>query len=278
MPWFPEFVSAAESARTQAREQGRADPVAEYLRALDTGDSGGLEFVWPGHVVVYDPRAGEVHGHAELKTFVRRNTAWLASRHARVETTASTAVGRRAVVELVAHLDEDGPAVEWPVVVVADCPDDRSVVFRTYCSQWPVDGRRHVRPPVLAPGRPALPGVVDRFQTALAAADVDGALSAFAPDGYVRESFGPNPPHRGPEELRAYLTTCFGAGGGIELQACAVTDDGVRCVVEYTCVRWGDRPFTPQAGVAVYERGADDLLTAVRLYDDIEPPVALVPA
>ena len=54
-----------------------------------------------------------------------------------------------------------------------------------------------------------------------------------------------------------------------------MTDDGARCAVEYNCVRWGDRELPPQAGVAVYERGADDRLTAVRLYDDVEPPVDL---
>ena len=54
------------------------------------------------------------------------------------------------------------------MAVVAESPDDRSVVFRTYCSQWPVDGRRHIRPPILKPGH-AHPGdVVGRYQAALA--------------------------------------------------------------------------------------------------------------
>ena len=62
--------------------------------------------------------------------------------------------------------------------------------------------------------------------------------------------------------------------GGVGLQPCAETDDGQRCAVEYTCVRWGGRDLPPQAGLGVYERGADGLLAAVRLYDDIEPLVA----
>jgi hypothetical protein len=52
-----------------------------------------------------------------------------------------------------------------------------------------------------------------------------------------------------------------------------VTDDGVRCAVEYNCVRWGDRDLPPQAGLAVYERRPDGLLAAVRVYDDIVLPV-----
>ena len=113
--------------------------------------------MWPGEVVVHDPRAGEVRGHQQLRRFVRQNQAWLAERHARIETVAATRAGGRAVVELLAHLaDDDGEEVAWPVAVVAESPDDRSVVFRTYCSQRPVDGRRHLRPPILRP-RPAQP-------------------------------------------------------------------------------------------------------------------------
>jgi hypothetical protein len=53
-----------------------------------------------------------------------------------------------------------------------------------------------------------------------------------------------------------------------------VTDDGVRCAVEYNCVRWGDRALPPQAGLGVWERGPDGRLAAVRVYDDVEPPAA----
>jgi ketosteroid isomerase-like protein len=273
MPWFPDFVGAVELARIQTRAAGQADPVGQYFTALNDGDTQALETVWPGEVVVYDPRAGEVRGHRQLRRFVTRNESWLAERHARIETVAATRVGGRAVVELLAHLVHDGRDVVWPVAVVAESPDDRSVVFRTYCSQWPVDGQRHVRPPILGPGS-AHPGdVVGRYQAALDAGDTDAIVRAFAPDGYLREPIGPPYTHRGTDELRSYFTMCFSDGGGIGLQNCAVTDDGVRCAVEYNCVRWGSRDLPPQAGIAVYERGPDGLLAAARVYDDIEAPV-----
>jgi SnoaL-like domain len=176
------------------------------------------------------------------------------------------------VVELLAHLAGDGPELAWPVAVVAESPDDRSVVFRTYCSQWPVDGRRHVRPAILTPGS-ARPGdVVGRFQAALDAGDTEAIVDTFAADGYFRESIGPHYAHRGPRELRSFFTACFSAGGGIGLQPCAVTDDGVRCAVEFNCVRWGRHDLPPQAGIGVYERGPDGLLAAARVYDDVEAP------
>jgi ketosteroid isomerase-like protein len=275
MPWFPEFVSAVELARSQKRAAGLADPVGQYFAALNKGDPDALETVWPGEVVIYDPRAGEVRGHRQVRKFVRHNLSWLAGLHATSQTVASTVADGRAVVELLAHVSHGGRELVWPVAVVAESPDDWSVVFRTYCSQWPVDERRHVRPALLEPG-PARPGdVIGRYQDALAAGDVEAVLRTFAPDGYFRGPFGPRYARRGTAELHSFFTGCFGAGGGIGLEQCTVTDDGARCALEYNCVRWGRHDLPPQAGIGVYERGPDGLLAAVRVYDDIEPPTGV---
>jgi len=273
MPWFPEFTSAVELARRRTRAAGQADPVAQYFTALNHGDTHVLETAWPGEVVIYDPRAGEVRDHKQLRRFVSQNKTWLAERHARIETVASTVADGRAVVELLAHLAGDGPELAWPIAVVAESPDDSSVVFRTYCSQWPVDGRRHLRPPVLKPGQVHPGDVVGRYQAALDAGDAEAIVNTFEPDGYFRESIGPHYVHRGTPELRSYFAMCFSAGGGVGHQNCAVTDDGVRCALEYNCVRWGSHDLPPQAGIGVYERGPDGLLAAARVYDDVVAPV-----
>jgi hypothetical protein len=277
MPWFPDFASAVELARSQVRAAGKADPVAQFFSALNSGDEHGLRDAWPGEVVVYDPHAGEVRGHRQLRRFVRGNQVWLAERHARIETVDATVVGDRAVVELLAHLsDASQQEVAWPLAVVAESPDDRSVVFRTYCSQWPVDGRRHLRPPILRPAAAEPGDVVGRHLAALAAGDTDEIVSTFEPDGYLSEPIGSGRVHRGAAGLRSFFAQRFSAGGGIGLEPCAVTDDGVRCALEYNCVRWGSQELPPQAGIGVYERGPDGLLTAVRLYDDVELPAPVL--
>jgi limonene-1,2-epoxide hydrolase len=273
MPWFPDFANAMELARQQTRAAGQADPVRQYVTALNDGDVRALETVWPGEVVIYDPRAGEVRGHRQLRHFVSQSQSLLAERHARVDTVTTTVAGGRAVVELLARLDGDGQEQLWPVAVVAESRDDRSVVFRTYCSQWQVDGRReHARPAILSSAAD-LPGdVVGRFSAALGAGDADAVVGTFAPDGYYREAAGPQAVHRGVAELRSFFAALFSAGGGISLRPCVITDDGVRCAIEYNCVRWGGRELPPQAGLCVCERGPDGLLAAVREYDDLEPP------
>ena len=78
MPWFPDFASAVELARRQTRAAGKADPVAQYLTALNEGDTHGLQTVWPGEVVIHDPRAGEIRGHRQLRRFISDNKSMLA--------------------------------------------------------------------------------------------------------------------------------------------------------------------------------------------------------
>jgi ketosteroid isomerase-like protein len=276
MPWLPDYVSAVELVRRQTRAAGQADPVAQYVTALNAGDSRALERVWPGEVVVHDPRAGEVRGHRKLRQFVRQSQALLAERRARTETVASTVMRDRAVVELLAHLTYENRELAWPVAIVAECPDDRTVVFSSYFSRWIFDGQHHLRPPILEPAS-AHPGdVVGRYQAALDAGDTEAVVSTFTPDGYYREPTGPPFAHRGASELRSFFDTCFSEGGGIGLEPCRVTDDGVQCALEYNCIRWGHHDLPPQAGLAVFERSPDGLLVAARVYDDVESPVRRV--
>jgi limonene-1,2-epoxide hydrolase len=272
MPWFPDFTSAMVLAREETRVAGQADPVRQYVTALNDGDTHALEDVWPGEVIVYDPREGEVRGHRRLRQFISRSQAMLARRHAVVDMVAATVAGGRAVMELLAHLDGDGGGerVTWPVAVVAESRDDRSVVFRSYFSRWPLDRQHHVRPRVLHPGQDVAGDVVGRYLAALQAGDAEAVVSTFEPDGYYREpDDGPQATHRGTAELRSFFATQLPAAG-VGLEQCAVTDDGVRCALEYNILRWGDRVLAPQAGLGVYERGPDGLLAAARVYDDAE--------
>jgi hypothetical protein len=192
-----------------------------------------------------------------------------------VENVALTCTLTRTVEEVVLNLPaDDSGRVELPVAIVTDRNPDRTVkVIRVYHSTWPLTGEHRVRPPLL-PADPNLhaegtPGV---YQRALAEGDLAGIVTTFEPEGYAREPSGAAYLHRGTEALYELYGHLFANSGGILLEHCTLTDDGVRCAIEYNCVRWGDTEIPPHAGVAVYERSGSGLLAAARIYDDVEPP------
>lgn len=73
--------------------------------------------------------------------------------------------------------------------------------------------------------------------------------------------------------MAALYELFFSGGGGISLEHCALTDDGRSCALEYNVVRWGRTEMAPQAGLAVYVRGATGKLASARIYDDADPPL-----
>ena len=161
------------------------------------------------------------------------------------------------------------------MAIVSDRNPDRTLkVIRVYHGLWPLTGEHRVRPPLL-PEDPGLhaEGAPGEYQRALAEGDPEAVVATFETLGYAREPSGGAYLHRGTEALRRLYAHLFANGGGIPLEHCTLTDDGVRCAIEYNCVRWGLTDVPPQAGVAVYERGSGRLLLlAARIYDDVEPP------
>jgi len=225
--------------------------------------------------VLDDPRVGYVEGTRELRAFATGTAEWLRERDAVIENVALTRTPSRTVEEVVLNLlADDGRRVELPVAVVSDRNPDRTLkVIRVYHSTWPLTGEHRVRPPLL-PADPNLnvEGTPGDYQRALAEGDLEGILATFEPEGYAREPSGAAYLHRGTEALRDLYAHMFANGGGIGLEHCTLTDDGVRCAIEYNGVRWGNTEIPPQAGVAIYERGGSGLLAAARIYDDVEPP------
>ena len=115
--------------------------------------------------------------------------------------------------------------------------------------------------------------MVGEYRSALAAGDADRITATFEPDGCFREPPGPQFRRCGMEVLRELFSPFFGAGGGIILEHCPVTDDGVRTALEFNAIRWGTHDLPRQAGVAIYERGTSGRLHDARIYDDVAGPV-----
>jgi hypothetical protein len=278
MPWMPEVFTApiAEARRAQAEEATSTNDAVPYYEGIMADEPDALVRSFAaGQPVLDDPRVRHIEGAMALRDFAIGTAEWLRERDAVVENVALTRTPARTVEEVVLNLlADDGGRVELPVAIVTDRNPDRTVkVIRVYHSTWPLTGEHRVRP-LLLPADPNLhpEGTPGDYQRALAEGDLEGIVATFEPDGYAREPSGAAYLHRGAEALRELYAHLFANGGGIGLEHCTLTDDGVRCAIEYNCVRWGDTEIPLQAGVAVYERGSSGLLAAARIYDDVEPP------
>jgi hypothetical protein len=276
MPWMPEAFTGPLAQAPRPVEDAPANDAIAYYEGIMAGEPEALVRSFAARQpVLDDPRVGYVEGARQLRAFVNGTAEWLRERDAVVENVALTRTPTRTVEEVVLHLlSDDGGRVELPVAIVADRNPERTLkAIRVYHSMWPLTGEHAVRPPLL-PEDPRLhaegaPGI---YQRALAEGDLAGIVGIFEPEGYAREPSGGAYLHRGAEVLRELYAHLFANGGGIGLEHCTLTDDGVRCAIEYNCVQWGVTEIPPQAGVAVYERGNGGLLAAARIYDDVQPP------
>lgn len=272
MIWLPEFGRIVfEASRSHAAD----DWLPKAREALLAGIPGRLLEAYPGGVVVDEPRAGRVEGRSALEAYGRSSEAWLRERRAGTTAVATTIGPGRAVGEFGVELTDAGRTFVLPVAVVVEPdPARRAVSIRVYHSQWPLLGHHVLRSPLLA-GDPSAreSDVVGEYQAALGAGDAARCVATFEPDGCFREPAGPQFRVCGTAALTEFYTRFFSAGGGIVLEHCTATEDGVRTVLEFNAVKWGGVDLPPQAGVAVYERGRSGRIREARVYDDVQGPV-----
>jgi hypothetical protein len=241
-----------------------------YLETLLTGDRYRLLGNFAVEPAIDDPLGGRVRDLETFNRFFSERQAWLLERRASVELLRTTRKDQRTVSENLLHLQLPGGEIELPVAVVGELTaQDRLTAIRVYHSLWPLIGAHRVRPPLL-PLDPALKitDVIAEYQQALHDGDIPGIVAAFEDDGYFREPAGGEYFYRGRPKLLEIMTLLLGSGG-IHLQHCTATDDGVACAIEFNAVRFGPHDLQPQAGVAVYERGPSGRLHAARVYDDV---------
>ena len=241
-----------------------------YLTYLLESNVPAVVGLFAAEPAIEDPIAGTISGTEAVADFARGREQWLAARAATVEHLRTTHVPARTVVEYVLHLDLHGERTPLPYAIVGEHgPDDSLQQIRAYHSMRPLLGRHEVREAIL-PAREDLElrDVIATYQQALAEGDVETIVGTFEPDGYFREPAGGAHFHSGTEALTEFMAQIL-RPGGITLEHCTVSDDGVACAIEFNAVVFGDEPLIPQAGVAVYERGSSGLLHAARIYDDV---------
>ncbi len=252
----------------------RSALMTSFWPELIVSNTGRLAGAFTGEARVSHPPAADGKGREAIAQYLEGTHHWLGRQAARWEPVRATVQAARVVQEGVLTLQRQGEEIRLPVAAVADLDGDRIAWLRIYHSMWPLTGEHALRPPLL-PARPGLllSGAVALYQDALARGDLEGILQAFDPQGCAREPSGGSYTYCGLPALRRFYSALFSSGGGIALEHCTVTDDGTCCAIEYNAVGWGRTRLSPQAGVAVYERGRDGRLIAARIYDDVDPPI-----
>jgi hypothetical protein len=249
-----------------------------FLPALAAGDGSAVVELFTNRPVIDDPRHGRIEGTTASREYVAQQSRWIAGLAMELNPLKTTVGSGRSLVEYLARLTLDGQRTELPIAVVGDHDDEGLSFVRVYHSNWPLEGRHRIRPPIM-PDDPelVLPDVVGEYMTALGSADLAGSMAVFEDDGYFREPSGGPHVYRGRDGIRAAYGA-FYAIGPIHLLHCTAIDDGVACGVEFIAIGWGPRRFAPQAGIGVYERGASGRLHAARIYDDVDVDLGLQPA
>jgi SnoaL-like domain len=276
MPWLPELFSAPVLERFEEKQQREVVDIP-YFDGLVAGELGALIDSFAGEPELQHPVRGRIKGVRAFEAFVAETNEWFARHNVAVSEVERVVMERHGFEEVVLELDTEAGRIGLPHAMVADHDArGRLTELRIYFSSWPLNGRHANRAPLLQPGPDVRASdVVGEYQRALAAGDVDAIVAAFEADGYAREPAGGGHIHRGHDGLRAFYEQLFSGGGGLPLEHCAVIDDGRACALEYNVVRWGETELMPQAGVAVYVRGAGGRLAAARIYDDVDPPLGL---
>jgi hypothetical protein len=268
MPWTPELFTAPELARIWDEDERRRHlGLVPFFRGFTTGETDALIGSFVGEPEVHHPVVGRVRGVRAFERFAADTARRLREHAVRIEQLGWVLTPERGVEEVVLHGDTADGRLELPVIVATDHGSHgRIVELRVYFGVRALTGAHARRPPLLQPvDGLETPGVIEEYRRALAAGDVEAAVAAFEPGGYVQE---PGGAHRGPDELRDLHARLFANVGAVATEPCTVTDDGSACVVEYNVFARHPAALAPEAGIAVYARGDGDRLAAVRMYDD----------
>ncbi len=222
---------------------------------------------------VDDPLHGRATGLPAIEAYLKEAATWLSARSATFTRIGFTTGTDRDVTEGTLALTLKTKTLDLPIAVVAERRRSREVELRVYCATQSVLGERRKRARLVGTDPELiLPPAVGAFLDALAAADPKGAAAAFEHDGSLRDARGLDHAMAG-GALVAFveeLVKKSAPGVGLELQRGGAADDGRTCALEYTLVRAHGREVEPQPGLALFARGESGLLSAVRLYGDIE--------
>jgi hypothetical protein len=222
---------------------------------------------------VDDPLQGRAGGLAAIAAHLQRTAEWLAEHSASYERAAFTTGTDRDVTEGTMALTFENRTLDLPVAVVAERRRSREVELRVYYATQSFGSEKKKRSALdLRSADVVLPPQVVTFLDALATGDTRAVVATFQHDASVRDARGLQHGAKG-GALEAFVDGLVAGGafgGGLDLRRTGAADDGRTCALEYTLVRARGRDVEPQPGLMLFERGESGLLSALRIYGDLE--------
>lgn len=240
-----------------------------YFPAILDGAREALSKRLGARATLDDPVLGRAAGMPALEQHLQKTEEWLNARKAKYLKGAFSTGIDRDVAEGILSLSHEGAILELPVAVVAERRKSREVELRVYHSRrllGQAEPRARLVPTV---ADLTLPKLVNDNLDALRAGAVDAALETFESDGHLVDGAG-RVHAKGDGTLRSALARMVGAGQspGFDVQRGGYADGGRTCALEYTLVRLAGKDVPPSGGLAIYERGDNGLIRALRFYDD----------
>jgi len=270
---------AQQKTITLNSNSGLAEIAESYVPALVAGDGGKLaELIGPlGKIEEY--KFGRIEGAesaAELPAGFHqwmRDTGWAIEKSVHLRTTDA---GSRVISEDIIFAESpSGDKIEWPIATVAcEIPNSDSTELFVYYTIWPII-KKHTKRPVIfeQPQLDTVPSpVLQAYHECLTTGNLDGLHDLMPADVYIRESSGPPYSHLGITNVINYFGGLFKDGAPL-MRSERITSDGRCTFLEFTVVGWNGKKWPEsdhQAGAGIWELNADGLLSAVRVYDDIE--------
>jgi ketosteroid isomerase-like protein len=227
--------------------------------------------------LVADPRFGICSGEPKLKEFTTSFQGWLKAFSPKVQHLRTTATEKRVCSEDILSVNLGHEKWELAVgAVVCNQESGSGAKVHVYYTNWPFNNHSHsLRPALFDKPEPGMKhtGVIQRYFESLTTGDLEKLRTCFEADIYFREPSGPPYTHWGTNAVIEYFKGLFSSGAPM-LREDTVTDDGRCAIMEFTVFGWNGKvwedPAAHHAGLACYERSRDELMRAIRIYDDVD--------
>lgn len=247
-----------------------------YLHTLVHEDDESLLALVGKGAAIEDPRKGRITGDDAILQFAHDTKVWLEYRNPRVQFLRTTTTDKRVGCESMLHMKHQGESLSLPVGAVVTSNPDGAAEIHVYHTMWPFNRFLSKRPALFAPDH--VPEgehtdvILDYFD-ALVEGSVEKILASLEADIYFRESSGPPYVHWGHAPVAKYFEDELFSRGAPMIKGDTITDDGKCVVMEFTVYGWNGverDPADREAGLAVYERSKYGLISAIRIYDEVE--------